>query len=71
LVGTVDGRHYTEWVKDVKALRRAGHENEAEALLLRLIDAVEGALPNAGALPRGTKNRWPSSAPSVAMLPER
>jgi hypothetical protein len=41
LVGTVDGRHYTEWVKDVKALRRAGHENEAEALLLRLIDAAE------------------------------
>jgi hypothetical protein len=28
-------------VKDVKALRRAGHENEAEALLLRLIDAAE------------------------------
>ncbi len=39
--GDYRGRHYTTWVDDVKALRRAGDEDEAEQLLLSLLDAVE------------------------------
>lgn len=39
--GLVRGRHYTEYVEDVKALRRSGREVEAERLLLELIDATE------------------------------
>lgn len=39
--GFVGVRHYTEYVEDVKALRRLGREVEAERLLLELIDATE------------------------------
>lgn len=39
--GFVRGRHYTEYVEEVKELRRAGHEAEAEKLLLELVDATE------------------------------
>lgn len=39
--GFVRGRHYTEYVEDVKALRRSGREIEAERLLLELVDATE------------------------------
>jgi len=39
--GFVRGRHYTEYVEDVKALRRAGRGAEAERLLLGLVDATE------------------------------
>jgi hypothetical protein len=39
--GFVRGRHYTEYVEGVKALRRSGHEVEAERLLLELVDATE------------------------------
>jgi hypothetical protein len=39
--GFVRGRHYTEYVEDVKALRRSGREVEAERLLLELVDATE------------------------------
>jgi hypothetical protein len=39
--GFVRGRHYTEYVEDVKALCRSGREVEAERLLLDLVDATE------------------------------
>lgn len=39
--GTVDGRHYTAYVGQVRDLKREGRLGEAEALLLRLLDAVE------------------------------
>lgn len=39
--GLVDGRHYTEYVEDVKQLKREDRLNEALALLSALIDAVE------------------------------
>lgn len=39
--GFVDGRHYTQFVEDVRALKRAGNLEQAERLLLRLIDATE------------------------------
>jgi hypothetical protein len=40
-VGFVDGRHFTTYVDDVKTLRRYGADEQAEQLLLRLIDASE------------------------------
>lgn len=39
--GKVDGRHYAEFVPEVQALLKAGDEDAAAGLLLRLIDAVE------------------------------
>lgn len=39
--GFVRGRHYTEYVEAVKALRRSGQKIDAEKLLLELIDATE------------------------------
>ncbi|MGQ0669703.1 MAG: HIRAN domain-containing protein [Actinomycetota bacterium] len=39
--GTIDGRHYTAYVEEVRRLRREGNDEEAERLLLRLVDAVE------------------------------
>jgi hypothetical protein len=39
--GLVDGRHYTTYVAEVKRLKRAGALEEAERLLLCLIDATE------------------------------
>lgn len=39
--GNVDGRHFTEYVQTVKDLRRSGHPDEAESLLLRLVIATE------------------------------
>ena len=42
-LGFHDGKHYTEYVEDVKALKRHGALDEASALLLHLIDAVEVA----------------------------
>lgn len=39
--GTLDGRHYTECADDVRNLRRDGKDEEAERLLLRLVDATE------------------------------
>lgn len=47
--GLVRGRYYAEYVDDVKALRRSGHEAEAESLLLELIDATEA---------EGRANSW-------------
>ncbi len=42
----VDGRHYTAYVQEVKALREAGDDDAAAGLLLRLIEAVEREAAN-------------------------
>ena len=47
--GLVDVRHYTTYVEDVRALKRAGHLEQAAALLLRLVDATEA---------EARANRW-------------
>jgi hypothetical protein len=39
--GRIRGRHYTDYVDDVKVLRRSGEEAAAERLLLELVDATE------------------------------
>lgn len=39
--GKIDGRHYTAYVDDVKKLKREGRLEDAENLLLRLVEAVE------------------------------
>ncbi len=39
--GEYKGRHYTEYVDQVTELKRQGKLDEAEALLLALIDATE------------------------------
>ena len=39
--GKIRGRHYTEYVETVKELRREGSAEEAEHLLLELVDATE------------------------------
>jgi hypothetical protein len=39
--GFLRGAHYTDYVEQVKQLRRAGLDQEAEVLLLELIDATE------------------------------
>lgn len=39
--GTVHGRHHSEFVEEVKDLRRGGREDAAQRLLLDLLDAVE------------------------------
>jgi hypothetical protein len=39
--GELRGRHFTEYVDDVKALRRDGNDDAAERLLLELIDVNE------------------------------
>lgn len=46
--GTVDGRHYTSYVDVVRALKREGRLDEAEASLLRLVDAVEAEAATKG-----------------------
>ncbi len=40
-VGYVAGKHFTEYVDTVKALKREGELDEAERLLLRLVEATE------------------------------
>lgn len=40
--GYVRGAHYTDYVEQVKELRRGGLDQEAEKLLLELVDATEG-----------------------------
>jgi predicted RNA-binding Zn-ribbon protein involved in translation (DUF1610 family) len=39
--GFHDGKHYTEWVDEVKALKRAGRLDDTVRLLLHLVNAVE------------------------------
>jgi hypothetical protein len=41
IAGLVDGKHYSEFVEEVKDFKRKGEFVKAEALLLRLIQAVE------------------------------
>lgn len=50
--GQVDGKHFSEYVPEVKALLKAGDDDAAAGLLLRLIDAVEreGRIPLAGSV---------------------
>ena len=40
-LGFYKGRHYTEYVEKVKALKRAGNLDKAEKLLFGLVGAVE------------------------------
>jgi hypothetical protein len=47
--GLVDGRHYTTYVEEVRALKRAGNLEQAATLLLRLVDATEA---------EARANRW-------------
>lgn len=46
--GMVDGIHYTDHVERVKGLRRIGQEEEAEALLLQLVEATEAEAAGEG-----------------------
>jgi hypothetical protein len=46
--GTLRGKHYTEYVEEVKTLRREGHEERAEQLLQELVQAVEAEAANEG-----------------------
>src|SRR3989442_15824165 len=39
--GYVDGRYYTTYVDEVRRLKRAAQFDQAERLLLRLVDAAE------------------------------
>ncbi len=49
-LGDYRGRHYTEWVEEVKAFKRAGRLDEAVRLLLTgLVEAVEA---------EATRKRW-------------
>jgi hypothetical protein len=52
--GTYKGRHYTEWVDEVKRLKREDLLDEAETLLLGLIGATEAEAQAKG---------YPSPAP--------
>jgi hypothetical protein len=40
-IGYYKGKHFTEYVETVKSLKREGKLDEAETLLLGLIDAME------------------------------
>lgn len=46
----VDGKHYTAYTAEVKALRKAGNDDAAAGLLIRIIEAIEreSAIPLAG-----------------------
>ena len=46
--GSYNGRHYTDYVEDVKQLKREKRHNEAIELLRNLIEAVENELKVAG-----------------------
>lgn len=37
----VDGRPYTAYVKEIKAMRKAGNHDEAAGVLIRIIEAIE------------------------------
>lgn len=39
--GFYKGKHYTEWLDEVRRLERAGNDAQAEGLLLALVDATE------------------------------
>lgn len=46
--GTVDGKHYTDFVERVKQLKRERRHDEAISLLLKLVDATESESREAG-----------------------
>lgn len=46
--GVLRGRHFTEYVSDVKALRRDGDDLAAEQLLLELVDTTEAEARDEG-----------------------
>lgn len=46
--GHFGGKHYTEYVEDIKALKRHGALDEAEQLLLNLVEAVEAEAKTEG-----------------------
>lgn len=46
--GYVDGKHFVEYVEPVKNLKRKGELDEAEVLLLKLVDATEAESKRAG-----------------------
>ena len=46
--GLLRGAHYTTYVEQVKQLRRSGQDQDAERLLLELIDAVEAEAADKG-----------------------
>jgi DNA polymerase-3 subunit epsilon len=39
--GYIDGRHYTTYCDEVRLLKRSGQFDQAERLLIRLVDATE------------------------------
>ncbi|MDD5748529.1 MAG: hypothetical protein PHP64_05740, partial [Actinomycetota bacterium] len=39
--GYYKGKHYTEYVEDIKRLKREGSKDTVESLLLMLVDATE------------------------------
>ncbi|QWC86415.1 hypothetical protein KLP28_06965 [Nocardioidaceae bacterium] len=42
------GRHFTEWVEEVKTLRRSGRNEDALLLLTHLMDATEAEAAHQG-----------------------
>ncbi|MGD9734271.1 MAG: hypothetical protein AB7V58_01490 [Solirubrobacterales bacterium] len=64
--GYLRRNHYTEYIDQVKELRRSGLTDEAEQLLLELIEATEAEAraKDWGSL-RGITSSWQSSIQSV------
>jgi hypothetical protein len=50
-IGAIDGRPYTSFKDDVTALRRGGRDDEAERLLLRIVDEAERVASSGGQEP--------------------
>ena len=61
--GTYKGRHYTEWVDEVKRLKRENLFDEAEALLMGLINATESE-----AREKGWRNPAPAYYQDLAII---
>jgi|Deesub1362A_J573_1020465.scaffolds.fasta_scaffold08724_2 tetratricopeptide (TPR) repeat protein len=49
--GFIGGKHYTEYTNDIETLKRAGRLDEAEKLLLKLLEAIEARATGAGVAP--------------------
>jgi len=47
----VSGRHYTDYVEDIRSMLRGHRYAEAEHLLLRICDAMESGSPKAAVAP--------------------
>jgi len=48
LAGSINGKHFTSYVDQVKVLRRLGQDAKAASLLLKLVCAVEAEAAVAG-----------------------